>query len=137
MRHYDIYDNVTTMLNLRQQLKKDNKKRPEILTQVPESKWPSNRESKRIKVWISKKYLVQEFIETDAIRITINRTTINKDNNWNDKISWDELQNIKNEIGYGNHYAIEIYPPDHDVINVANMRHIWVLDQPLAIGWKN
>ena len=130
-------NNAATILSLQRKLKKDNKKRSEFFTLLPKSKWPSNTDQKRTRVWVNKKYLVQEFIELDSIRLTINRTTINQDGNWNDGITWDELQDIKRQIDYGSFYAIEIYPPDHDVVNNANMRHLWVLNEPLAIGWKN
>ncbi len=49
---------------------------------------------------------------------------------------WDELQRIKSECGYGNTDAIEIYPADDDVVNVANMRHLWILDSRIPFAWR-
>jgi hypothetical protein len=30
---------------------------------------------------------------------------------------------------------VEIYPRDRDIVNIANMRHLWVMAEPLALGW--
>ena len=55
---------------------------------------------------------------------------------WKDGLKWDELQKVKADVGYADDYAIEIYPKDKDIVNDANMRHLWVFrDKPLNIGW--
>lgn len=41
--------------------------------------------------------------------------------------SWSDLQRIKNEVFGQNYYAIEVYPSEMDVVDVANMYWIWVL----------
>ena len=48
-------------------------------------------------------------------------------------ISWDTLQQIKNEIAGDEAVAIEIYPPESQVVDELNMRHLWVMppDMPL------
>jgi len=33
--------------------------------------------------------------------------------------------------------CIELYPAASDVVNVANMRHLFVLDEPHPLNWKN
>lgn len=110
---------------------------PEKLTLIPKEQWPSDRDPARIEIWRSRKYLVQIFQEKDGVkRLSINRTTVNSKGRWDDGLSWDELQQIKSQIGLGSKYAIEIFPKDEDVVNVANMRHIWVLPEPLEIGWR-
>lgn len=89
-----------------------------------------------VHVWLSRNYLVQCYEEHHGVmRLSINRTSRNK-GNWNDKITWDELQQIKRECGFGERYAIEIYPQDSEIVNVANMRHLWILPMPLPIGWR-
>ena len=60
---------------------------------------------------------------------------IDRTGNWLDGISWDQLMALKRHIGYGELYAIEIFPRDTDIVNVANMRHLWILREPLSIGW--
>lgn len=120
----------------RQRLKTENAKRPQKLTEVPRDMWPDDGNTDRTKVWMSRDYLVQEFNESNTIRLSVNRTEMMANGRWDDKLTWDELQEIKRQLGYGDSYAIEVYPKDKDVVNVANMRHLWVLDSPLAIGWN-
>lgn len=110
--------------------------KPGMLTPVHKSKWPANNDRKRIEVWLSDKYLVQVFDEGHSLRMSVNRVTTGGDSKWDDGLSWDELQDIKGSIGRGNKYAIEVYPRDCDVVNVANMRHLWILPKMLPIGWK-
>lgn len=33
-------------------------------------------------------------------------------------------------------WAVECYPPQRYVQNVANMRHLWILDNEPRFGWK-
>jgi hypothetical protein len=41
--------------------------------------------------------------------------------------TWDELQAVKN-IAFGPDVTcIEVYPPQHEVVNEMNIRHLWVL----------
>ncbi len=40
---------------------------------------------------------------------------------------WDDLQRIKNELAGGHRVAIEIYPDEAELMNQANMRHLFVL----------
>lgn len=123
---------------MRKDLAKDNEQRPHILTKVPPERWAHIKpDPKRIECWWSKKYLVQVFQEPDGvIRISCNRTVITVDGQWDDGLTWDELQTIKRDVGRGHCYAIEIYPETHEVVNVANMRHLWLLPAPLSCGWR-
>ena len=91
-------------------------------------------------VWRSRSFLVQVFNEghqggRKVTRLTVCRTELGDGGRWKADITWDELQQIKRECGFGNCYAIEVFPRDRDVVNVANMRHLWVLDHHLNIGW--
>jgi hypothetical protein len=38
-------------------------------------------------------------------------------------------------VGFGAADALEVYPRDGDVVNVANIRHLWVLRDPLPWAW--
>jgi len=121
--------------NLRRAAAKANDKRSTRLTMVPREQWPDTKhDPKRIAVYLSRFYLVQVFQEDGAKRITVNRTTVSAAG-WEQNIAWEELQEVKREIGMGDLYAIEVYPRDRDIVNVANMRHLWVLDSPLQYGW--
>ncbi len=95
------------------------------LHQVPRSEWPRH-ESGCEEVWRSRDWvvLVYESTRSEAERITVRRTS------GDDGITWDELMAIKRAIGRGSSWAVEIYPPDDQIHNVANMRHLWVVERP-------
>jgi len=122
---------------------KDNRnfvdKLPASLQPIPRDQWPDAHPFPNA-VYRSRHYLVQIYIEDNPtypglLRMSVCRSKLEVGGRWQDGITWDELQSIKNEIGLGEFYAVEIYPPDRDVVNVANMRHLWILKSPLAIGW--
>ena len=124
----------------RRQLKQDNKKWPTYLLEIPESQWPQRQstfKSGPTRVWRSSRFAVQAY-PADApaiVRLTVNRTEIAGDR-WSAEISWDELQQIKNEAGYGDWTAVEIFPPDCEIVNVANMRHLWILPSLPEYAWR-
>lgn len=92
-----------------------------------------------IALWRSNRFLAQIYAkENGAQHFSINRMQIDTGTGrWLEGITWEELQRVKSEIGFGDRDAVEIYPPDQDVVNVANMRHIWLLDHPLRFAWRN
>jgi hypothetical protein len=111
---------------------------PEKLTPVPPDEFPPLA-SVPDQAWLSRYYLVQLYHEANPtypglIRLSICRTK-RIGSRWQDGLTWDELQSIKREVGYGDCYAVEVYPRDADLIDVANIRHLWVLPKPLTIGW--
>lgn len=112
---------------------------PEQLTRIPEHEFPATIERPE-KAWRSRKYLVQQWTENNPdypgmFRLSVCRVGLKSNLEWQDGLTWDELQAIKRELGYGAYYAVEVYPADHEQINVANFRHLWLLPTPLSIGW--
>lgn len=93
---------------------------------VPDSCWRNNR------------FMVQVYVENVQVtRLSICRTEINAAGDFPDKVSWDELQGIKDQLGYQEQWAVEVYPPTSDIVNVANMRHLWVLKGIVpGFGWS-
>ena len=68
-----------------------------------------------VSVWRSRSFLVQVFNEghqdgRKVTRLTVARTELGDDGRWKADITWDELQQIKRECGFGNCYAIEVFP---------------------------
>jgi hypothetical protein len=117
------------------------KDRPPALTPIPRDEWPDWHPS-RVGAWISRDWIVQLYLEepvqgVPVHRMSVNRAALQSGGRFVDGISWDELQVLKREIGYGDWYAVEIYPRDRDIVNVSNMRHLWMLERPLEIGWFN
>lgn len=127
----------TTTRAQRRQLKRENAKQPTHLREVPREEWPT-RNSPQLRVLRSRDFIVQEFPANPPalVRLSINRTALDGER-WQDGITWEELQRLKRECGYGDSGAIEIYPADTDVVNVANMRHLWIMAEPVACAWRN
>ena len=48
--------------------------------------------------------------------------------------SWTEMQRIKDEIAGQDATAIEVYPPKAEVVDEADMFHLWVLRGKLPFG---
>jgi hypothetical protein len=126
---------------MRKDLARENLKWPVSLKPVPRAEWPRvglSASAMPIETWRSRGFLVAVFAENAGVeRLTICRTTV-IDQDYADNISWDDLQRIKSECGRGDREAVEVFPPNLDVVNVANMRHLWVLPagERLAFSWR-
>lgn len=128
---------ILTTRAQRRMLKTENAKQPTALREVPREAWPSSIGRQLLRVLRSRDFLVQEFAANAPalVRLSICRTALHGDR-WQDGITWDELQTLKRECGYGDADAIEVFPSDADVINVANMRHLWVMAEPIVFAWR-
>ena len=92
----------------------------------------------RFAAWRSCSFVVSAARTPSGVcRLSVQRTEVDGTGAWRDGITWDELQRIKGECGFGDFDAIEVYPRDRDVIYEANMRHLWVLAEPLGFAWRN
>lgn len=127
---------ISTTREQRRQLARDNAKQPIELQEVPREQWP-NQSATHLRVFRSRDFLVQEFAENPpaAVRLSVCRTVMAGDR-WQDGITWDDLQRLKRECGYGDHDAVEVFPADADVVNVANMRHLFVLADEIPYAWR-
>ncbi len=123
------------------QMRKQAAAWPTQLAPVPESEWPSRPVAMRpLAVWRSRHYLVQVYPEpalngVEVLRLTVNRVTMRGDGNWEQDIPWEDLQRLKRETGHGDWYGVEIYPRDRDIVADCNMRHLWLMAEPLQLGW--
>lgn len=97
--------------------------------------YPHSGDERVAEVWRSRKFLVVVYNERGHCRVTINRAELDQEGGWLAGITWDEIQKIKRDIGRGEMWAVECYPPDSEVVNVANMRHIWLLPGKPDYGW--
>lgn len=124
----------------RRQLERDNLHQPRELQLVPRDQLPimPAHFTPLLRVWRSRDFLVQERAAVAPALVVLNvcRTTHPAGHRFADGISWDQLQAIKHQCGYGDRDAVEIYPRDRDVVNDANMRHLWVLAEPLTFAWR-
>lgn len=126
---------MTSSRNQRRALEKTNGTFPSYLVRIHPAEWPSHP-PRMIEVWRSRHFLVQVFAEVGNVhRLSICRTSHNGDS-WGDKITWDELMQCKRQCGRGDRDALEVYPADKDIVNVANMRHLWLPAEPVAFAWR-
>lgn len=122
--------------NQRRLLVKESASRPATLQQVPREQWPAVAPAHLIEVWRSRGFLVQIYTEpSDFQRMSVCRAFHNGDS-WVDQVTWDELMQLKRECGRGDKDALEVYPADVDIVNVANMRHLFFPPTPVIFKWK-
>lgn len=48
--------------------------------------------------------------------------------------SWPEMQRIKDDLAGAAATAVEVYPPKLEIVDGADMYHIWILTEPLPFG---
>jgi hypothetical protein len=120
---------------------------PEQLEEMPRADWPPQRSPDSeypLSVWRSRHYLAVVYPAPIYMagrrgipvrRLSVNRVTLRDDGRWDENIPWQDLMRCKRETGHGDWYGLEVYPRDRDIVDVANMRHLWLLSEPLAIGW--
>jgi len=91
-----------------------------------------------MQAWRSSRFIVMLWIETNgARRLTVHSAEIDARTGENkDGITWDDLQKLKSEAGFGEVCAVEIYPPDDQLVYDHNMRHLWLLDAAPSFMWK-
>lgn len=109
------------------------------LTDHPLLRDPDQIKHGLVEIWESRYFAVRVVKYSDKLeKLGIHRVTPDiKAGTWEGNISWDEIQELKNQCGRGDKLAIEIYPPDDRLINEGNFRHIWVIDETLPYLWAN
>lgn len=101
---------------------------PGVFAEIPKSEWPPMRMPVvPVKAVRSSQFIVQIFEYNDITRLSISRTELDNTGDWKGGITWDELQSIKDACGYSDFDAVEVYPKKQDVVNVANLRHLWII----------
>lgn len=88
------------------------------------------------KAWRNKNYLVYLYHDREFLRLCVQRTTIKDDGSFEDGISWDRIQQIKSAIGFGDYWGLEVFPADKSLVNVSNIRHIWLFEERPAFAWS-
>lgn len=94
---------------------------------------PEHHKEKIQEAWRSRHFLIQVYSLPDdptfgpMERVSVCRTQIDIDTgDWIDGISWQTLMWLKDQIGRGDCHAVEAFPAKENIVNVANMRHLWV-----------
>jgi hypothetical protein len=120
-------------------LREANVNWPLTLVEVDRELWPALVSKDRVPVRVlrSRDFLMQVYDERDFfIILSVCRTDLQSDGQWRQDITWEELQDLKKQAGYGERCAVEVYPNDSDVVNVANLRHLFVLPKGTHLGWR-
>jgi hypothetical protein len=140
------------------QLREENKRFPvDRLVEIPRADWPCSQNN-LIRVLRNRDFLVQVFeegcpptaslLEAESavggakergrvLRLSVQRCAFDRaSGRWIDGITWDDLQHLKTLAGYGDSCGIELFPPDSHVVNVANLRHIWIVPDAPAFMWR-
>ncbi len=111
--------------------------------EIPREEWPVHViPDNIIRLYRSRDFMVQVYLvpgHENLIRLSIHRTEADSTGNFKDGITWDQLQKIKNEIGYADNCAVEIFPPADDLVYDSNIRHLWVFknSEALTFMWRN
>lgn len=124
---------------LRRKLREDSKKfEVGVFVEIPRSEWPSVQQTVPLRsVFRSKNLLVQIF-EGQPTRLSISKIELRSDGNWADGITWDELQECKDRCGFSMSDAVEAFPVRKDIVNVANVRHLWIMPKEMTtFFWRS
>lgn len=125
--------------NMRAFLARQNRLYPAHLVKISKDDWPEGCDQKQappIEAWRSRDFLLQVIQDKGHLRLSVNRTALNPaGTSWAEGITWDDLMRLKAEAGFADRWAIEIFPPAAEVVHVANMRHLWLLDGPPPQAW--
>lgn len=109
-----------------------------VLQELPPERWPNGlRDSVAFppaRVWVSCRHTAMLFPDG---RLSFSIARVGDDGRFLDGMDWDELNRLKSEAGFGDRWAVECFPPKDEIVNVSNMRHLWLLDAPPVFGWVN
>ncbi|MBI4692744.1 MAG: hypothetical protein HY749_01840 [Gammaproteobacteria bacterium] len=106
------------------------------LVNTPTQAESEPRDPSLVGVWAGDSVLVMAHQEGDAVRLAMLSTELDGAALAStDAYSFDELQQIKREVGYGDRCAVEIYPADADIVGGPAARHLWVLPPGHRIRW--
>jgi hypothetical protein len=92
--------------------------------------------NKPTKAFRNKRFSCLVFTHEGFTRLSISRTSINENGDYLDGITWDELFEIKNKVGFADCDAVEVYPAEKDLTFVTNMRHLWIVEN-LPFIWRS
>lgn len=84
-----------------------------------------------VAAWEDEKFRVGLFTFQGIFRLSIWR----KDGSA-EALSWEEIQKVKSDVGFGGVEAIEVYPRDDQVVNTANARHLYLAESALHFAMR-
>jgi len=126
---------------IRRDMREQNKQySKDELVRVPYEDWPEHikgNKAEPVTMWRSRDYLILAYEdESEYKRLSMCRTDIDEKGQWRQDLSWETIQMLKDASGHADHDAVEIFPRMDDIVNVANMRHLWIMPEPLSFAWR-
>lgn len=106
-----------------------NKQYPkDKMVQMPQELVQSDGHKLRIASFRSFDFLAQVFgiPGSDMLRLTVQRMDVNRHGAFIDLITWDDLQWVKRQCGFGECDAVEAYPSDKDISVTNGMRILFI-----------
>lgn len=122
--------------SVRREFQQECRKHGEEFIKIPDEKTKDIKcDGKRPEACFrNRSFFVMLFMDdcygTPYLRMSVNRTELDNEGGWKGGITWDELMAVKRGIGFADLWMTEVYPPDEDIVNVANMRHLFLVNQP-------
>lgn len=93
----------------------------ECLSDIPKASLPEGI----VVAWKNNVFTVQMYLYEDAAVSGVFTVFGIRRHDKSPTISWDDLMRIKNEIAGVDRWAMEMYPPQDQLVDVANMRWLW------------
>ncbi len=86
-----------------------------------------------VQCWVNNKYSVQLIARGELEVLMVRR------HDEGDEYPWRDLQRIKNELVGEDREAVQVFPKQGEVVDVADMAHIWLVPvgQPLPYTFAN
>lgn len=132
----EAFPTLTQRKKVRARILEENRRYPDTMVLVPHSDYKAKPPRELQEVWRSRTMLCQIYQYGGVTRLTISSTDYRAETGAvRDGLSWDELMQVKRECGFGAYEAVEIYPADANIVNVANMRHLWITGEAMPFGW--
>lgn len=111
------------------------------LERVPSAAWPPMpslaEDARPSEVWRSRAFLVMVYHQDGYERLSVLRTEPALNGRFAEGITWDDLQRLKAECGRGDRWAVEVFPPDAELVNIQNMRHLFLLQEAPPYAWRS
>jgi len=86
------------------------------------------------KGWINDRYVVLEGAAQTLAGIPLRHLQIIR-RDWSHEQAWRDLQAIKTLLVGPDNEAVQLYPAERRVVDVANITHLWVLADPATRFW--
>lgn len=91
--------------------------------------WTNDRYQVRVRYIKSNDESVTPTGRTGLIHLSINAHDRSPVRNWR------HLQAIKNEIAGDDRWAVEVFPPEDDLVDTSNQFHLWVMPEGIEPGF--